>query len=269
MKKTSKEIFGPVKITRGNVLTLARAAYKEKGLDYVIRNSPKYLSDVWFNSDRICLWYYKLFKSSDTFEFQGNRYHYLFHQYCTTWKNERCVVIPIVLEIMRKYQEKSKRILEIGNMLSYFYPVNHDILDKYEIVDGVINEDVVEFKSSKKYDLIFSIMSLQCVGWNESPQEPRKILHAIENLKKVLAPGGQMVIFHPLGDNKEADVLLKDGVLRFDKQFYLRRIFDYKWKEVDWEDVKDLEYDQSIPTANGVVIGVIENNTNAEAEIIK
>jgi SAM-dependent methyltransferase len=269
MKKTSKEIFGPVKITRGNVMTLARSAYKEKGLDYIIRNTPKYLRDVWFNSDRIWLWYYKLFKTSETFKFQGNSYHYLFHHYCTTWKNERCVVVPIVLEIMRKYQEKSKRILEIGNMLSYFYPVNHDILDKYEIVKGVINEDVVEFKSSRKYDLIFSLMSLQCVGYNELSQEPRKILLAIENLRKVLAPGGQMVIFHGLGENKEADMLLKDGLLRFDKQFYLRRMSDYKWKEVDWKDVKDLEYDHSIPTANGVVIGVIEKNNNTQSEIIK
>ncbi len=58
-------------------------------------------------------------------------------------------------------------------------------------MDGVINEDVVDFKPSKKYDFIFSLMSLQCVGWYESPQEPRKFLRAIENLKTILLKMGR------------------------------------------------------------------------------
>ena len=45
-------------------------------------------------------------------------------------------------------------------MLSYYFQVSHDILDKYEIVEGIINEDVVDYKSSKKYDLIISVLTL-------------------------------------------------------------------------------------------------------------
>ena len=56
--------------------------------------------------------------------------------------------------------------------------------DMHEIIDGVINEDVVDFNPSKPYDLITSIFTLQSVGLDESPREPAKILRAMENLKK-------------------------------------------------------------------------------------
>jgi hypothetical protein len=261
LKKTSKQPLLPIKIRKGNVLSIARSAYKDKGLYYFIRTVPKYLLEV-------CI------KSSETFDFQGNTYHYLFHTYCTTWKNERAAIIPIAWEIVKKYQEQNKKILEIGNVMSYYYHVNHDILDKYEIVDRVINEDVVDFNPSKLYDLIISLFTLQGVGLDESPREPAKILRAIENLKKILASDGQIIVIHVLGAHKEVDELLKNGILKFSSQFYLKRISDYKWKEAKWNDVKDLGYVHSIPTANGVVMGVIKNDiaanitTNRDRKII-
>jgi hypothetical protein len=74
-------------------------------------------------------------------------------------------------------------------VLSYYFKVDHDILDKYEIIDGVINEDVVDFNPLKRYDLIISILSLPSVGWYEdievrrtgtnspwvSPKDPRSL----------------------------------------------------------------------------------------------
>jgi cyclopropane fatty-acyl-phospholipid synthase-like methyltransferase len=51
----------------------------------------------------------------------------------------------------------------------------------------VINEDVVNFKSKKKYDLIVSISTLEHVGWDEKPM---KIPRAIENLKTLITPQG-------------------------------------------------------------------------------
>jgi hypothetical protein len=98
--------------------------------------------------------YYRIFRSKETFEFQGNAYHYLFNAYCPTWKNERAAILPIAWNILQKYRQQKKRILEVGNVLSYVFEVDHDILDKYEITGGVINEDVVDFNPSKRYDLI-------------------------------------------------------------------------------------------------------------------
>jgi hypothetical protein len=169
-------------------------------------------------------------------------------------------MIPIVWDMIQMYRQQNKKVLEVGNMLSYVFKVDHDILDKYEIVEGVINEDAVDFNPPRQYDLIVSIFTLQVVGLDESPREPTKGFRAMQNLKRLLAPGGRMIVLHALGHNYEMDKLLKNGTMQFDKQFYLKRTSHYKWKETIWDDVKDSTYDYSIPTANGVVIGVIEKS---------
>jgi len=246
-------------ISRGSLFSRAKTIYDRNGLSYLIRISFRYLSELFFVSipNYIKLSYYKKFKAAETFKFNGREYHYLFHPYCATWENERCAVIPIIWDIVRKNEEEGKRILEVGNVLSYVYPVRHDVLDKYELVEGVINEDVVNFQPPHKYDLIISIVTIQFVGWNESPREPRKVLQAIDNLKSILAPNGILVVVHGLGEHKEIDELFKNGLMKFDKQFYLMKTAGHKWKEATWEDVKDLKYNHSVPTANGVVVGVI------------
>lgn len=230
-----------------------KRAYGREGISYVIRIGLVTATGFFW------VWYYKILRSSEIFEFQGNHYHYLFHHYCTTWRNERTVLIPIIWDIVKRYQEQNKRILELGNVLSYVYKVNHDVLDKYEIVDGVINEDVVEFHPSVKYDLIISIVTLTSVGWDETPRDPMKTLHAVDNLKNILAPGGEMVLAFGIRYNTEMDMLLRNGIIRFDQQYYLERISGYRWRQVNsFNDIKDLNYDYSIPTANGVVVGVIK-----------
>ena len=90
------------------------------------------------------LHYYKIFKSSRTFLFNGKRYKYFQHKYNTTWRTERAVEIPIVWKLVKN--NKKKNILEVGNVLSHYFPVNHDILDKYEHEPDVINQDVVDFQ---------------------------------------------------------------------------------------------------------------------------
>ena len=88
--------------------------------------------------------------------------------------NERSIEVPIVMEIVN--QNKGKRILEIGNVLSNYYKVSHDIVDKYEKAPNVINQDVVDFKTNEKYDLIVSISTLEHVGWDEEPRDDKKNL---------------------------------------------------------------------------------------------
>ena len=51
-------------------------------------------------------------------------------------------------------------------MLHYF-PADHEIVDKYEKGDGIVNEDIVNFRPGKKYDLIVSISTLEHISWNE------------------------------------------------------------------------------------------------------
>jgi hypothetical protein len=73
----------------------------------------------------------------NTFMLLGESYHY-FDTY-KTWLGERVVEIPAVMKMVTKYQ--GMRILGIGNVLSHHVQFSHDILDKYEIINGVMNED--------------------------------------------------------------------------------------------------------------------------------
>ncbi|MEK6586221.1 MAG: hypothetical protein AABZ24_07730, partial [Nitrospirota bacterium] len=116
-----------------------------------------------------------------TFQFDGREYEYLYHPYNRTWKNERGVEIPIFRELLLKYE--GKRVLEVGNVLSHYFPIRHEVIDKYEVSSGVINQDIVEFVPQDKYDLIISISTLEHVGWDEQPQKPGKLLQAIDHLR--------------------------------------------------------------------------------------
>ena len=234
------------------LFTKLKQAYKRQGIGYILKTGSKMAIELPKNG--FLVWYYRKFMSSRTFTFQGKKYHYLIHPYCSSWKNERAVVIPIMKEILDRYESEKKCILEVGNTLSYIYPVSYDILDKYEIVDGVINEDVVDFNPSKKYDLIFSVVSMQHIGWDEIPREPTKIIRALKNLNRLLTSGGQLIVGLGWGYNPEIDKLLKDGSLYFDKQYYLKRISGLEWEEVPFEEIENTTYDVSVPTSTGIAI---------------
>lgn len=202
---------------------------------------------------------YKIFNLFKNFKFQGKCYRYFTHQYNLTWRTERAVEIPIIWNLVKKNQDK--RILEVGNVLSYYFPVKHDILDKYEKGEGVINRDVVDFKPKRKYDLIVSISTLEHIGWDEKPRNPMKILKAIKNLMSLLAPKGKIMVTLPLGYNSEMDKLLRKGEIKFTKQYNLKRVsgLTNRWKEVGWKEIRNAKYFSPYRNANGVIVGIIRN----------
>ena len=252
MNSDPKSRFAPIKSSSSIILSRAKQAYNREGLFYVLRSALIMIFGYFI------VYYYKKFKSSETFEFQGKTYHYFFHPYGTTWRNERTVAVPIIWDIVKEYEEKKKNVLEVGNMLSYYFKVSHDILDKYEIRKGVINEDVVDFKTSKEYDLIVSILTLPEVGWYESPRDPEKSLHSLDNLKKHLSPDGQIVLVVGLGLNTQFEMSLRSKTLELNKPGYLIHTTGYRWKEADWEEAKNIKYDKMVPTAHAILIGTIE-----------
>ena len=222
---------------------------KEEGVSFTIRTGFKHL--LYF------IYYTQLKRHDSTFSFQGHEYPYFYSFFNSTWISERCVEIPIVMEIVKK--NYGKKILEIGNVLSHYFSFEHFIVDKYEIANGVINQDIVDFKSTEKYDLIVSISTLEHVGWDEIPPDDMKIPRAIVNLKSLVRPnGGMIIVTLPLGYNFALDKLLKNKVIQFTKQYYLIRISKgNEWKEASWKDVQDAKYGQPFPKANALVIGII------------
>ena len=206
---------------------IALSALKEKGIGFFLNRFFDY-------SVNIFSWqYYKRFPPQQTFTLQGKSYLYFYNLYNITWKNERAVEIPIVWDAVR--QNANRRILEVGNVLSWYFPIKHDVLDKYEIAEGVINEDIVDFNPPEKYDLIISISTLEHVGWDESPREPAKILRAVEHLKDLLAADGCLLITAPLGYNTALDEYLQNGSFSFTKKLFLNR----NSKKTDWLEVDE------------------------------
>ena len=224
--------------------------YRDKGIGHVLSRGFKKIND------RTMARYYQLTRKGKTFNFRGIPHPYLYHFYNCTWRNERIVEVPVVWEIVKKYA--GKRILEIGNVLSHYYPVHHDIVDKYEVSDITIPADVVDFKPAGKYDLIVSISTLEHVGWDEEAKDPDKLLRALANLNSMLADGGQIVVTMPLGFNPHLDKRLKESTLRFSELYFLKRISqENEWIESTWDDVKDVRYGHPFQDANGLLIGII------------
>lgn len=243
------------------VFSKVKRVAEEKGVPYVVlagvrKTRNRLTTSFWYN-------YFRLFKSWRKLSFQQKEYKYFYHKYNTTWRNERAVEIPIVWDIVKSCKEN---ILEVGNVLSHYFAVNHVIIDKYEKSENVITEDVTEICLSKKYDLIVSISTLEHVGWDENQSdhkilyEHEKIIHAIAKLKENLSPKGKIVVTLPLGYNHELDALLKNRKIRFDRLFCLKRISkDNRWIETDWKKVENSKFNSPFTFANGLIIGIIEN----------
>jgi len=199
--------------------------------------------------------YYYMFKSNRYFEFNGKKHKCFLGWYNKAWKNERTIEIPIILGLMEGY--KKNQILEVGNVLSHYFPVQHDVVDKYEKAKGVINEDIVKFNPKTKYDLIISISTIEHVGWDEKPKEPQKVLKAIENLKKCLSSQGKIIITFPLGYNHFLDGLNKKSI-GFKEIFYLKRISkDNRWIETTFNKVKQVKYNYPFHNGNGIAVMII------------
>lgn len=231
----------------GIILSRIRTTVEQKGLRYGLRSATNIILSFR--------------KKSTEFKFRNKSYPYFYHWYNFTWANERAVEIPIFLDILNIHRNPKEKILEIGNVLSHYAPCNHDVVDKYERVEGITNKDVFKFRSPERYDLIISISTLEHLGWDESPKDPTKAVRALRHLKTLLRPKGKMVVSFPLGYNDCLDKLLKQNKLPFTQRFFLKRIFpDNRWEEVNIGEASRAKYDAPFVAANAIVIGIVQKS---------
>jgi SAM-dependent methyltransferase len=192
---------------------------------------------------------YKQWRRGREFRYDGRALPYFWHRYNMTWRNERAIEVPIAWEAIES--ARGKRILEVGNVLSHYFAFEHDTLDKYEKVPGVINQDVVDFKPTAPYDLIISISTLEHVGWDETPRDASKIPKAVEAMTNWLAPGGELLVTVPLGYNDDMDEHFRAGRLKFsDQRYYTRVSRDNSWTEAKWDDVSHVKYGVPYPDSS-------------------
>ena len=191
-----------------------------------------------------------------TFAFRGASYRYFGHVYNHTWKNERAVEIPVATRLLRTAIASGQRVLEVGNVLSHYMPVGHEVIDKYESAPGVLNQDIVEFRPDVRYDLVLSVSTLEHVGQDETPARPGKAIEAVHHIVSLLAHGGSAFVTIPVGHNRTLDAQVLGSAPPFTETYFLKRISPANdWLEVDRDAVRGCEYGHPYPYANALVIG--------------
>lgn len=233
----------------GKILKIKR----EKGFRFLIRKMRVYLWRFVYSVTLL------RFRRERSFTYKNHKYAYFYHPYNSTWDNERAVEIPVVMRKLKLF--KGKKILEVGNVLSHYYPVEWDVLDKFEKGTGVIKQDVVSFLPPSKYNLIVSISTLEHIGFDDDIRDPHKIIEALQNLKKnCLEQDGGMIFTMPLGYNTSMDNLLFNDKLGFDEKNYLKKISKNEWIEVKKEELGDVTHGATYIEASAIVIVELKNS---------
>jgi len=194
------------------------------------------------------------------FILNGKVYQNFIHLYNNTFNNERCIEISAVRGLVElEINGSSKTILEVGNVLSHYFPFQHDVVDKYEKMTKVINEDIIEFKPQKRYDVIISISTFEHIGFDDEVIDTQKSVIAYNHLKELLNQNGTIVITMPIGYNPNILLLLEERKFDFTEIFYLKRISRMKWIESTYDEVKEYQYNYPYKNGNAIVIGLWKN----------
>jgi len=251
MVKETKKAGKNINIYSLSIIERIRKIKHERGFRFLIRKMCVFFRRIVYSITLL------RFRYERFFTYRNERYAYFYHPYNFTWDNERAVEIPIVMRRLKSF--KGEKILEVGNVLSHYYPVEWDVLDKFEKRTGVIKQDVVSFLPSGKYDLIVSISTLEHIGFDDDIRDPHKIIEALRNLKQnCLRPDGRMIFTMPLGYNAFMDNLLLNDKLGFDEKKYLKKISKNEWIEVE-EELGDVTYGATYIEASAIVIAEFKN----------
>lgn len=197
---------------------------------------------------------FSLLRSDMRFMYKSKRLKYFYHNYNMTWNNSRAIEIPIAMFYLKDVE--SDKVLEIGNVMKHYGDYGHDVVDKYERADGVNNQDVENITSNKKYDLILSISTMEHVGQDEKPCEPKKSVRSIRRLKKLLSPKGKLVVTLPFSHNHALD---EERKKLFNDITYYQNI-KYDWNIINEKTLlaSDTEPKFGVPY-KFVYVGVFEN----------
>ena len=188
------------------------------------------------------------------FSFHGRELELFYHRYNMTWVSERCVEVPVARFYLE--QQKGGRILEVGNVLSHYRAIQHEVLDKFEKGRGVINEDIVAFAPGHQYDFILSISTIEHIGFDDDSagDSATKILAALASCRRLLKPSGRLVITVPLGYNPQLDALIREGTLGATRQSFLKKIARLEWTPVDQAAALECRYKAPFPYANAILV---------------
>ena len=188
-----------------------------------------------------------------TFSFNHRDYEYTVHRHKHTWLSERAVEIPIAKALLDDHA--GARVLEVGNVLAHYIEAGHPVVDKYERAPGVVNVDVLDLAPTEPLDLILSVSTLEHVGWDDTPRDPARAVHAVAHLKGLLAPDGLLLATVPVGYNPHLVDAIRCGRAGFDEVAAMVRVGrGMRWREVPVDTAWDLPYDRLLYRAPAVLV---------------
>jgi len=203
---------------------------------HILKLCPKLLKDFIY---KFIYFIFKLLRPKHFF-FNGKKIQYENSFYNTSFFNERTVEIPMVKEIISSY--KRNNFLEIGNVLQHYnYPESRVIVDKYEVSQNVINEDIETYSTQTKFNLIVSISTLEHVGLDEGEMvtDKDKLQRCILNISNnLLDKEGVLIVTLPVNYNENVDKFIRENSL-FQEKFFMKKdsLLLNTWKKVSFDDL--------------------------------
>ena len=200
-------------------------------------------------------------RSEPSFALGQSRLPYRDSWHNWTWLNERAVEIPIAQAALEAVP--GSRTIEVGAVMNHYGHHDHRIIDKYETGQGIEQLDIFDLPPNPDYDLVLCVSTLEHVGWDEPNRDAELALRATEHLKRLVAPGGELLVTVPVGYHPRLDAAIRSGEVQFDEVRALRcRYPSMLWREVDPSTIGDAEYDTLIYRAEAVLICRWTNQPN-------
>jgi len=211
------------------------------------------------------------------FKFAGMELPYLKHVYNNTDKNMRTVEVPIINELVRRFDESGQRRLthqlEIGNVLShYYYTYTHmTVVDRYEkrynrTAAVYVQEDFMEYYPAGLFDLIVSISTIEHISHGKYVKDSTKIwqpYEIISHIRELLWPKGIAYVTVPVRYNARLDKYLLEGHIGANLMGCMHRISD----ENEWEEcslAQAFETDKHRPPGYAWSTGMVVLRINEE-----
>jgi len=145
---------------------------------------------------------------------------YLVHPYNETWRYERCIEVPLARAFIAAHPGRG---IEVGNVLSHYGAVTHEVFDKYERARRVRNLDVLDIVDGG-LAYVVCISTLEHVGWDEPERNEAKAMRALDHLRSILCPGGRVFVSFRLGHHPSLTRAVLEAGLPVELQaFYARR----------------------------------------------
>lgn len=220
------------------------------------------------------------YSKKEFFYFNNNRLEYFDHSYNNRRLTEREIEIPIIGFYFKK--TGIRKILEIGNVTNHYYTYFQDLIDDKVVVDryekgfGVISQDVRDFKSDMKFDLIVSISTFEHMDSDRNRNKDYEkgkseletyaasnILYVVKNLLK---KNGCFIITAPISYAEEWDqTVFELNILNSDflevksvDTYFFKKISQIEWIQTNLKEAKKAKLNTPFRGVN--LLSVIEIN---------